>query len=249
MSDEKPLVYLVLGAIGSGRREVVADLIASGLDAADTPVVLTAESEGGTDETTWRWNDDGEIESAWPATARVGFFIADGRGNPVDQVEAFKTWIAGVGVELARVICVVHCRLLHANPPLLHWYNACIHFTDIVLLNQRDGVENKWMSDYQLSFGKRHLPCLVDLVKKGRVKNPALVLDLQARRWSHWFDEEDEDDWKSYVSDPDTIMIDEDDVGATEQDEEQEEDEYLTRHLGGGRKKIIPDIRDYLGEV
>ena len=33
MSSEKPLVYLILGAAGSGRREIVADLIDGGLAA------------------------------------------------------------------------------------------------------------------------------------------------------------------------------------------------------------------------
>ena len=33
-------VYLILGAPGSGRREVLADLIEGGLEAADKPVVL-----------------------------------------------------------------------------------------------------------------------------------------------------------------------------------------------------------------
>ena len=42
MSSEKPLVYLILGAAGSGRREIVADLIDGGL-AAGSAEPLTAQ--------------------------------------------------------------------------------------------------------------------------------------------------------------------------------------------------------------
>lgn len=246
MSEAK-LVYLVLGGIGSGRREVVADLVATGLDESDRAVIFTAASEAPDDGLTWHWDDQGEIQAAWPAGANLGFFVADGYGDPVDQIEAFKGWLVRAEVGLARVICVVHCQLLEANPPLMHWYDACIHFSDIVLLSQRDGVNNKWMSDYQARFVKRCLPCLVEMVRKGRVKNPALVLDLQPRRMSHWFEDDDEEDaWKSYATDPDTMIIDDEEGDEPAEEEVEEEDEYLARHLGGGRKKVLPDIRDYL---
>jgi hypothetical protein len=251
MSETQPLVYLVLGAFGSGRRAIVADLMAGGLDAGtDVPVVFTAATEAQGEGLTWDWTDDGEIAASWPAESKVGFFLADGRADPTDQIEAFKGWMVAQGVELARVICVVHCRLLQDNPPLMHWYDACIHFSDIVLLAQRDGVANKWISDYQARFTKRCLPCLVELVKKDRVKNPALVLDLQVRRMSHWFDEDEDDAWKSYATDPDTIIIDEDGGDAGDDEAETEiEDEYLARHSGGSRQKVIPDIREYLRDV
>lgn len=245
MNAGKPLVYLVLGAAGSGRREVVQDLIAAGLDDTTRAVVFGSESERSGSEIPWRWTDDDRLEAAWPADAEAGFFIADGRSDPIDLIEAFKGWSQHAGVEIARVICVVHCRLLKEQPPLVHWYDACIHFSDIVLLNRREGVENKWMSDYQARFAKLCLPCLVDLVRKGCVKNPALVLDLQTRRLSHWFDADEGEDWKSFVTDPDTVIIDEG-AGEEEEDEDEEEDEYLARHPGGGRKKVLPDIRDYL---
>lgn len=251
MSEDSPLVYLVLGAEGAGRREVVADLIAGGLEPADGAVIFGSEHEAREGEVVWRWNDDDQLEASWPPASRVGFFIADGRSDPVDLVEAFKGWAKRAGVEVARVICVVHCRLLKTHAPVTHWYDACIHFSDIVLLNRREDVENKWLSDYQTRFAKRCLPCLVEVVKKGRVRNPALVLDLQARRLSHWFDADEDEDWKSYVMDPDTVLIEEDEDSAAADDDEGEgeKDEYLARHPGGGRKKVLPDIRDYLGGV
>ena len=41
----KPLLYIILGAAGSGRREVMADLIAGGLGAGDRPAVLISSRE------------------------------------------------------------------------------------------------------------------------------------------------------------------------------------------------------------
>ena len=45
MSSEKPLVYLLLGVAGSGRREVLANLIADGLAPEDRAATLLAEGE------------------------------------------------------------------------------------------------------------------------------------------------------------------------------------------------------------
>jgi len=42
---EKPLVYLVLGSAGSGRREVLVDLIQDGLGEADRAAVLLCDTE------------------------------------------------------------------------------------------------------------------------------------------------------------------------------------------------------------
>ena len=45
MSTESPIVYLILGAAGSGRREVVADLIEAGISSDEKTVVFLADSE------------------------------------------------------------------------------------------------------------------------------------------------------------------------------------------------------------
>ena len=45
MSAEKPLIYLILGPSGSGRRAVIADLIEGGLDEGDRPAVLLSDAE------------------------------------------------------------------------------------------------------------------------------------------------------------------------------------------------------------
>ena len=249
MADaEKPLVYVVLGAAGSGRRAVVADLIEGGLGATDRPAVLVSDAEAG-DATelpevkTWKWTGEA-IEGELPAKAAPVFFVADGGANPVDQIEAFKPWLEAQGGELARVVCVVNCRLAEQHPELLAWYEACVHFSDVVLLNLREGVENKWISDFQGHFKKQFLPALFEFVKDGRVKNPSLVLEPEPRRMSHWF--ETEADWT--VSAVDGDELDEEAADGDEQEVELtlDEDPYLARQAGGRRVKPIPDVRKFL---
>jgi hypothetical protein len=250
-ATEKPLVYLVLGASGSGRREILVDLIESGLAAGAKPVVLLSDDEEGdpSDEKLpqlerWSWRENtivGEI----PAGATHVFFIASGRASQVDQIEAFKPWLTDRGLELGRSFTVVNCQLAEKNPPLLAWYEACVHFSDLVLLNRREGVENKWMSEFLLHFKKLYYPSIFETVKAGRVKNPALVLEPQARRMTHFFDEEQ--DW--IVTNAEGEEIDEESETAENEELQAkiEEDPYFERRSEGGRRlKELPDIRKFL---
>jgi hypothetical protein len=250
MTGPKPLIYFVLGATGSGRREVLVDLLADGLAPTDQPMVLlsAAEPAAAADAklphlARWRW---AEPEMEIPALNEVThvFLIADGRSNPVEQIEAFKAWLTTSGGELARIICVVNCRLAEQHPPLVAWYEACAHFSDVVLLNHREGVANKWMSDFQNRFKDQFYPFLTEFVKAGRVKNPVLILDPQARRMSHVFDEDI--DWVVSGVEGDES---EDDIPEGEEEVEMtpEVDPYFERDAANRRKKIIPDIAKYLG--
>jgi hypothetical protein len=244
----------VLGAAGSGRREVIADLLEGGLAEGERAAVLLADGEtaaaadaklGGI--TRWRWSEDDTIEGVMPADAARVFFVTDGRRNPVDQIEAFKPWIAGQGGELARVICVVNCQFAEKHPPLLAWFDACVQFSDVVLLNRREGVANKWLSDFQSRYRDQFIPCLFEFVKEGRVKNPALVLEPQARRMSHVFDEEP--NW--VITGTDGEEIDEEDLEEGEESDQEieaapEEEPYFARDAAGRRVKRIPEIAKFL---
>ena len=155
----------------------------------------------------------------------------------MDQVEAFKSWLEAAGGGLARVICVVHCRLAAEHKELLEWYDACVHFADVVLLNRREDVPNKWLAGFPARYTARFYPCVIEPVKSGRVNNPALILEPQARRMSHYFD--DELNWE--VS------------GGGDEDERPdeivaapEEDPWLQRRAGGRRVKELHDIAKYL---
>ena len=149
----KSLVYLILGAAGSGRREVVADLIAGGSGRA---IARRAAVRGGrrreksTRGLARRSYGGGAPKAASKRAAFGGathvFWMPNGRRNPVDQIEAVQAWLPASGGELARIVCVIRLRAGGPQPGLLPWYDACVHFADVVLLSRREGVDNKWMS-------------------------------------------------------------------------------------------------------
>lgn len=255
MADQKRLVYLILGATGSGRREVLADLITDGIGEGERPAVLLSGAEAELDAdaklpgvTRWTWLEDGAISATLPSEATHVFFVVDGRRNPIDQIEAFKPWVDAQGGEVARVICVVNSKLAEQHPALLAWFEACVHFSDVVLLNKREGVENKSVSDFLNHFKKLYYPCHFELLKDGRVKNPALILEPQARRMSHVFDEEP--NW--VFTNAEGEEIDEQEELEEGEDDEieakPEEDPYFERRNGGRRVKEIPDIAKFLGD-
>jgi hypothetical protein len=240
------LVYLVLGAAGSGRREVLADLIEDGLGDEDKSAVLVSSTEWSDPAdgkfsglARWTMAAENRVEAEMPAGATHVFILFDGRMNPVDQIEAFKSWLGERSTEVARVICVVNCRLLEKNPKLFAWYEACIYFTDVVLLNQRDDVPNKWIGDFKGKFEHKFYPCLFEFVREGRVKNPALVLAPVARRMSHVFDEQE---WIAEDEDDD----EDEQLEGEEVEMKVEEDPYLERRNGGRRVHEIPHIEDFL---
>lgn len=250
-SSDNPLIYLILGAVGSGRREILVDLIEGGLAEGDRAAVILAADEPASEFdaklpaiSRWSWQEEA-IAADLPADATQVFFVLSGSTNPIDQIEAFKKWLESQDLELARALCVVNCQFAAKHPPLLAWYEACVHFSDVVLLNHREGVENRWVSEFLTHFKKLYYPCVFETVKHGRVKNPALILLPEARRMTHVFDEEQ--DW--IITNSEGEVVDEEDE--TSDDEElqaaPEEDPYFVRRNEGGRRfKEIPDIRKFL---
>lgn len=251
-ASDSPLIYLVFGAAGSGRREILSDLIDAGLDASSDRAAVILASDENADSfdaklpnvSRWSWEDE-RIAAEVPEGVTHVFFVTSGRGSPVDQAEAFKAWLDAHDLELARALCIVNCQLAEKSAALLAWYEACVHFSDVVLLNRREGVENKWLSDFLTHFNKQFYPCVFEMVKQGKVKNPALILEPQARRMTHAFDEEQ--DW--IITNAEGEEVDEEDE-TTEDDELQakpEVDPYFERRSEGGRRlKELPDIRKFL---
>lgn len=254
-STEKPLVYVILGAAGSGRREVLLDLIAGGFGDDDRPAVLLAAEEPAAEidaklpgVARWMWTQASSIEADLPEGATHIFFVTDGRRSPVDQIEAFKAWVEMKPVELGRVLTVINCQLAAQHPSLRAWYEACVHFSDVALLNRREGVENKWLSDFRGFFDDQYVPCLFEFVKGGRVKNPALILDPQARRMTHVFD--DELEW--LVVDAEGSEDDGSDAEIGVEEEVQvarEEEPYFVRDAAGRRAKRIVEIAEFLPKI
>ncbi len=243
-------VYFILGTPGSGRRAVVRDLIENGLAAEEKAVVLLADREAPdpADEKLAALANAEVRRWTWPGPAlppvqgldgATVFFLSDSQVSPIDQLEALKPWLEEHGATLARVFCVVDCQLAEKQPVLRQWFDACIHFADVVFLTRREGLANKWLSDFIAHFKDQHFPChFVQVKTKGDLTTPLVWLDPTARRVSQYFDE-----GESYV------------IEGLETDGEEDEEEdtgllppepYFVRLTSGRRDKELPDLRDYL---
>jgi len=263
----KALVYVILGAEGSGRREVLVDLIGEGVPAGAELHTFLFEGEKASPHDDklgtvhrWQWTADHHIKAQCPATEGPIFFILNGRGNPVDQLENLRHWLKASNAEVGRILCVINCQLASTKPETLAWYDVCIHFSDVVLMAKREGVANKWVSDFLKRYEAECLPCLFELVKAGKVKNPALILTPIARRISQAFDEQEGFDFSTlgedveFIDDAEEEEDDEEeddedgDKSPDDEDDEPKEDIYFQRRPGGRRVKEIPEITKYLPE-
>jgi hypothetical protein len=258
MSSAKSLVYFLLGSPGSGRRAIVRDLIENGLAPEERALVLVAESEGASpaDERlaklknveVRRWQaKPGELPALETAGDATIFLLADSHASPVDQVEALKPWLASHQLELGRIFAVIDCQLAEKQPVLRQWFDACIHFSDVVFLGRREGVGNKWLSDFIKHYTDQYFPChFVQVKTKGDLPTPLVWLDPAARRVSQYF----EDD---YVDLSDVVIETGDDEAEEGEPVQPGEDDgiippepYFVRQRSGRREREVPDIREYL---
>jgi hypothetical protein len=258
MPSPTPSVYFVLGTPGSGRRGIVRDLIENGLAATDRAVVLLAGGEAAdpadarlaalrnVEIRRWRWDGETLPEIDLPVGATT-FFLSDAFSSPIDQLEALKPWLASQGLALARIFTVVDCQLAEKQPVLRQWFDACIHFSDVVFLTRREGVANKWLSDFVRHYKDEFYPChFVQVKAKGDLPTPLVWLDPVARRVSQYFEED-------YVDLSDVIIETGDDEAEEGEKVEPGEDDgiippepYFVRQRSGRREREVPDIRDYL---
>jgi len=238
-----PYVYFIYGTPGSGRREILLDLIKYGMS-EDTSVLYfrpESEAESASDGQldalknvhTIHWTLHGTTirHGTIKAAAQKIVFLAPCSCDPADAAEALKTWVDGNQCQIARIITVVDCAFLSANETARSWFDACIHFSDVVLLNRRENVSNKWVKDFETGYRKQYNPSRFLLVKKDRVANPFEVLEPEARRLSLYFDE---------------LIPIEDDEFEEDAPEDTQPDPYIERLVSGQRKRRIPDIRKWL---
>ena len=230
------LAYLVLGATHSGRRAAIFDLIKDLASASHPFEVAISKLEPSSEYgdripvlkgvyLSFFATDLGSLSSREPRAGSTSIIIAPGAMNPVDQVESLKGLLVPEGKELGRIITVANCRMLNRHPSLFSYYDACIHFSDVVLINEPASVGKKFVKDFMQRFKDDHYLCLFEPMRRGSVKNPDLILETQARRISLYFDPEE---------DHGIIPV----------------DPYLDRlpSGNGNRRKTVPDISKILAE-
>lgn len=248
-----PSVYFVLGTPGSGRRAIVRDLVENGLGTDERAVILLAEGEAASPADArleklanaelrrWSWQENAFPALKLPAAATV-FLIGDAGVNIIDQLEALKPWLVAQGRELARIFFCVDCQLAEKQPVLAQWFAAGIRFADVVFLTNREGVANKWLSDFIQHYKSEFFPCHFIQVKKGDLPNPALVLDPTPRRLTQYFEETEE------LPDIEIETDDEDEDDEEADDGLPEPEPYFERQRSGRRVKELPDVREFLAK-
>jgi len=251
MALSQPAVYFLLGTPGSGRREIVRDLVDNGLQPGDPVLVLLAQGElpDPAEEKLAQRPQTRVVRASWtaeklpavdlPAGGTV-FFLADAQADVITQIESLRPWLLDRGAQLARIYTVVDCQFAEKQESLGAWYEACVHFSDVVFLTRRAGVANKWISDFLGHFEDDCSPALFLHVKKSGIENPALVLDPQPRRLSQYFDETVD------FSELEIETDDEEDDGAESGVPEPEP--YFERLRSGRRAKELPDVAKLLKE-
>lgn len=241
-----PLVYLILGCKGTGRFQVVSDLIEFGTAKDDKTLVFhsTADAENAEANLKLKSREavvasfevvDDQFNLSVAEGTDLVFVVADGLTSPADSVEAFHGWLGESSCELGRVITVLHSELAIENKKAAPWFECCIHYSDVILLAKREKVNNKLIKSFQDGYADKCYPCLFQFVKKGRVSNPSLILSPEPRRITRIFDipEVFEDD------DPEDIF-EEETAGNFEKDI------YQNRITGGRRELVLPEIAEYL---
>ena len=153
-----PKVYLILGPNNSGRRELLADFIDS-LEYETTvlyfkhrdEIINNCDSfiECKTEISTILWSvEDCKIkhESTSVNPSSI-FFVAPASINLADIIEGLKGWLSKNDCQLTKIITVIDCKTLSENDSQNSWYDAAIHFSDMVLLNRRENVSEKWIKN------------------------------------------------------------------------------------------------------
>ncbi len=231
-------LYLIQGCANSDRRTAVFDLLRDTATTDDPWEVYISDTE-----TPSIWNEqiaavtglnlrtyEGNLTNCQLDPNANSIVIANGRQDPMDQIEFLKDLLESSGKELGRIITLLDCELLHNNPGLRSWYTACIHFSDVLLLSHRQNLTNQHVQDILTPYQDDWFPFYTESLKKGRVRNPNLILEPQARRISLLF-EPDEDIWLDEDVDP---------------MDGPEEDIYLKKFPDGNREIRIRDISKFL---
>lgn len=229
--------FIIFGLPGSDRSGIASYLIHHGTEFEGPIKVCCSADEPGLQALDgFASIESFEIEMLSDVVEQEGlvFLLPPANVDPVDVMEMLAKLHNAWGFEPARILTAVDCRLTSERPKeLVPWYRACIHFSDVVLLNRREGVSEKWIRSFLEYFEKEHYPCIFRYVKKGRIDSPAELLDPEPRRLSLVFDG---------IDAVDRIEFDEENLPEGVIDLNAVTDPYFERLPSGQRVLRVPDI-------
>ncbi|MBC2604179.1 hypothetical protein [Puniceicoccus vermicola] len=177
---------------------------------------------------------DGAMEFSEPLSEEEGNLLIYGRPDfPDDLMDALISGFRAEHFEMGRIVTHVHCGWCEKTEEAKAWFEGCIHFSDLVLLDARHEVEDAWVRDFQEKYRKLRYPCHFDLVRKNLPKHPQWFFDSQPRRLSLVFDP---DDLSGLGGEEYEI---EGDPPDEEDDPEAAGDPYLRRNAAGERERKV----------
>ncbi|MEM0965125.1 MAG: hypothetical protein AAGJ81_03095 [Verrucomicrobiota bacterium] len=241
MNEPLHWLTLLLSGPNPSRWPVIRAALSLGLQKDELLTVLVApseESEARSELADQRFRivlwtmEDGKIRfSEALVEGEANLLLYSGNPFPDELIEAIAKESQSGVFEISRVITQVHCGWCKESREAKAWFDACIHFSDLVLLDNRGDVEDAWVRDFQEHYRKEHYPCYFDLVKKGVPKHPEWIFDSQPRRLSLIFDPDDLSgmDLAGYEIEGDE----------PEEEEELTGDPYLRRNAAGERERKV----------
>lgn len=245
-----PSFYIVLGSLGSGRREIALDLAKAMADEGKKTSLLFSKNEqlncphplesDNICVSFFNWNNQKPVFDHFLKDSDAAFWVMDGSMCPIDQIEWAKNYLDREQQQVTRVIMVVDCVLAFEKTDLQPWFEACVHFADVALLTKYEEVPNAFLNSFLDHFKKDCYPCLFEKIKNNRVNNPYAILDDQPRRMSLIFDNLDSADTLDIDGYSDDFYIEE------PINLEVKIDPYFEKMDNGMRVKPVPAISQFL---
>lgn len=238
--------YILLGWGDSERSGLCAHFLRLGIDIKAQPVavvtapehleaVRVALSEEQLDVSLHTFTVDALPAVELPPDAHV-FWIPDGFSDPRDFLEAIRGWIEGRGDDLGRIITIVDCELQDSNPTSHGFYDLCLHFSDVVLLGNRQNVSKKAVQAYRDHLRKSAIPSRVEFLRAGgKTAAPHELLFPEARRLSLYFDPEESYSTSGYEMEGLSLKTEEGEPDPRD----PQSDPFLERTPEGRRRKVL----------
>lgn len=237
-----PLV-IILGTKGSGRTAIVKELSENAWVEGKVIRLLNESTETAAETPrAERWTfKDGEARIPQPGEEAATILMTNGTYSAVDQMEAILQRVHNSTWQVQRVVTVVDCLRAYQHPEVSEWYDACIHFSDAVILNHRWEVPGQWLSKFLEKYESAFFPCVFfNFLKEGKLHNPAAVIEGDPLRMTHIFDE---------IDAVDEMEFDEDNLPEEPFDLVRQPDKYFARDDFGRRLIAVPDIQSILKEA
>lgn len=239
-----PTVYIFLGASLHTQSKLAEHFQTNGLDTPSAGVLYFPEDSGpslsGPSET-WMLDAGGTL--TLPASAQEQetiFLLSNPSADPRPLLEGLaRNREAPSSLELGRIFTIADCKQLSERPELKAFYELCLHFSDVFLLGNRNGVSKKWVQGYIDQLKKLAIPTRIEYLKAGdKLERVSEFLYPEARRVSQIFDPPDD------PIDPGLIIesVEEEDAGDLDETSEFDpralhNDPFLC-HLEDGSYKI-----------